>query len=448
MKTLLRLFACSWRPLLAPLLLLLTSAPSGAQQASRHPTRPAHSSRSSLGRPSKSRVSSVQALPHNSSTTTPTPVFRQDALFTNPSFEPGRYAPPIFGGGPTTGWYSNCSMGSHLLPNTTGTYDGWGSSLTPADGNAYIGLPAWNGEHASVAQRLRDTLKAGVTYTFLLDVAYGRDYYPQGWVTGDQVPLSLQVWGNVEVPTCAGTPSSGTLLWSKLIPMSQTSWQTETVIFTPTVDITNLSFMCAGTTRRVDPAPCHPNVNCGPHGALLLDNLRTLTGIALKKADATAQPAGKAFRLLWQPVLSVGGLDSLARPQLKGTVTTFQGGRVPLPANLQGKDGKGFYFFQEATPAAGQDTLYYGLYVRNTPLANGAKDDTLRHLYQCRRTFGSQNGSLPLGGSLAPLTFGSPSTAQRASLLQEASPALDAAPLSRRPTAPQPALSAQRQRAR
>lgn|GEM_PF-5931044 len=60
-----------------------------------------------------------------------------------------------------------------------------------------------------------------MTYTFLLDVAYGRNYYPQGWVTGDQVPLTLQVMGDVRM--CAGTPSSGTLLWSKLIPMSQTN---------------------------------------------------------------------------------------------------------------------------------------------------------------------------------------------------------------------------------
>ncbi|MBD2769045.1 hypothetical protein IC235_14220 [Hymenobacter sp. BT664] len=149
----------------------------------------------------------------------------------------------------------------------------------------------------------------------------------------------------------------------------------------------------------------------------MLDNLRTLTGPVLQKADGTPQPADKPFRLLWQPILPVGELDSLAQPQLRGTVHTFHGGRVSLPTNLQVTEGKGFYFFQEASPAAGQDTLYYGLYVRNKPLANGAKDDTLRHLYQCRRTFGSQAGLL--GGSLAPLTINSP----RAAAAQSADPA-------------------------
>ncbi|MBD2766852.1 hypothetical protein IC235_02970 [Hymenobacter sp. BT664] len=52
----------------------------------------------------------------------------------------------------------------------------------------------------------------------------------------------------------------------------------------------------------------------------------------------------------------------------------------------------------------GQDTTYYGGYIRNKVLANGAKDGPLRHLYQCRRTFGSQAGLL--GGSLAPLAVG------------------------------------------
>jgi hypothetical protein len=181
--------------------------------------------------------------------------------------------------------------------------------------------------------------------------------------------------------------------------------------------------------------------------------------LLLQQADGTAQAADKAFRLLWQPILTVGGLDSLARPQLRGTVTTFPGGRVPLPPAMQVKDSKGFYFFQEASPATGQDTLFYGLYVRNTPLANGAKDDTLRHLYQCRRSFGSQAGLL--GGALQPLTLGSSSTAPRvAPATTLRSPLTPRAALtrpSRQPTAPQrpaplakpqPALPIERQRAR
>jgi hypothetical protein len=158
----------------------------------------------------------------------------------------------------------------------------------------------------------------------------------------------------------------------------------------------------------------------------------------LQKADGTAQSVGKPFRLLWQPVLSVGGLDSLARPQLKGTVTTFQGGRVPLPPALQVRDARGFYFYQEATPTAGQDTLYYGLHVRNTALANGTTDDTLRHLYQCRRTFGSQAGLL--ADSLQPLALGGApaGAAQRAAPARETAPAprAAAARTSRLPAAP------------
>ncbi|MBD2769044.1 hypothetical protein IC235_14215 [Hymenobacter sp. BT664] len=179
-----------------------------------------------------------------------------------------------------------------------------------------------------------------------------------------------------------------------------------------------------------------------------------MPSLALRQADGTAQPAGKPFRLLWQPVLTVGDLDSLARPQLRGTVTTFRGGRVPLPPALQVINAKGFYFFQEAAPTAGQDTTYYALYVRNTPLPNGAKDDTLRHLYQCGRTFGSQAGLL--GGSLQPLAFGGPSAAPA----QRAAPALavPAARAGRLPTTPgqrsdplvgsQPRLLAPRKRAR
>ncbi|MBD2766853.1 hypothetical protein IC235_02975 [Hymenobacter sp. BT664] len=212
--------------------------------------------------------------------------------------------------------------------------------------------------------------------------------------------------------------------------MSRTSWQTETVTFTPTTDIIYLSIQATGTLPPAG-GPCFRE--CTQIGAVLIDNLRTLTGLVLQQADGTAQPADKAFRLLWQPVLSVVGLDSLARPQLRGTVTTFQGGHVSLPKNLRVRNAKGFYFLQEAAPAAGQDTTYYGLYVRNTPLANGARDDTLRHLYQCRRSFGSQ-ASLP-SGPLAPLALGSPS----ASPTPRAAPSL-AAPIvgaGHLPTAPE-----------
>ena len=262
-------------------------------------------------------------------------------------------------------------------------------------------------------------LKAGVTYTFLVDIAYARNYAPFGQY--DHLPesaLTLNIaghgrqfsFGSYDIP-----------LWSKVIPMTRTGWQTDTVTFTPTADVTQLQFEATGSiaTRYT---PSHQVISYGTRGGILLDNLRTLTGIALKKADGTAQSAGKAFRLLWQPILTTSGLDSLARPQLRGTVRTFRGGRVPLPTNLQVTTGKGFYFLQEATPITGQDTLYYGLYVRNTPLVNGAKDDTLRHLYQCRRTFGSQAGLLT--GSLQPLTLGSPPTTQRAAPLEKAGPAL------------------------
>ena len=309
--------------------------------------------------------------------------------------------------------------------------NGYGSNILPADGDAYIGMDPYHGYEKSCGQNLRKPLKAGVTYTFLVDVAYGIDYLKPvpGSVVTPQVPIYLEIRGVCFYYSSSTPPPP---LWRKLIPMARTSWQTDTVTITPTTDITRLVFVATGTT----------GVGFGGvdnQGALLLDNLRTLTGPVLQKADGTAQASGKAFRLLWQPVLTVGGLDSLARPQLKGTVRTFRGGRVLLPPVLQVKDSKGFYFFQEATPAAGQDTLYYGLYVRNMPLANGTKDDTLRHLYHCRRSFGSQAGLL--SGSLQPLALGSPSTAPRVAPTEGADPVLV-----RHPT-PVPRSAAPRRRA-
>ena len=398
---------------------------------------------------SKSGVSSVQADPRNALARTTTTAFRQDSLFTNPSFE--GTTPPKFNRGPFSfilpaGWERCNSHVPDLLP---GLDQGRGSTLVPADGNAYLGLHTANGHIKSFAQRLRVPLKAGVTYTFLVDVAYARNYdrgFP--WT---EVPITLRVEGGLRVCGSSSPP-----LWSKVIPTDRTTWRTDTVTVTPTVTVTHLLFSITGTSSPAyGPGGVLTETTTG---AVLVDNLRTIPSLGLQKVNGTAQAAGKAFRLLWQPVLSVGGLDSLTRPQLKGTLRTFRGGRVPLPANLQVTTGRGFYFLQEAAPAAGQDTLYYGLYVRNMPLANGAKDDTLRHLYQCRRTFGSQAGLL--GGSLAPLTLGSPPTAQRVTPAQEATLAPDAAtaPLSRRPiaprrrpappVAPQPALSAQQQRAR
>ncbi|MBD2766855.1 hypothetical protein IC235_02985 [Hymenobacter sp. BT664] len=276
--------------------------------------------------------------------------------------------------------------------------------MAPADGQSYIGLLAFYGNNAYFGQNLRVPLKAGVTYRFLIDVAYAPKYLR--WDSmNPEVPITLQVKGSTEA--CTSTQfidtgvAPGTRLWSKVIPMNRTTWQTDTVTFTPTTNISRLVFEASVSVPTGD-------YDLYPLGAVLLDNLRTLTGLALQKADGTAQADGKPFRLLWQPILTAGGLDSLApRPQLRGTVRTFGGGRVPLPPTLQVTDARGFYFLQEAAPAAGQDTTYYGLYVRNKVLANGAKDDTLRHLYQCRRTFGSQAGLLT--GSLAPLALGSPS---------------------------------------
>ncbi|MBD2770456.1 hypothetical protein IC235_21435 [Hymenobacter sp. BT664] len=375
-------------------LLLLASWPSGAQQAPSHPVRP-------IG--AKSVISPRDQLSFPRAATSKTaagatiPEFRKDSLFVNPSFEGASpdywsiYDPGLID-------WSFCSTGPNILP-----WDGFGSNMAPADGQSYIGLLAFYGNNAYFGQNLRVPLKAGVTYRFLIDVAYAPKYLP--WDNlNPEVPITLQVKGSTEA--CTSTQfidtgvAPGTRLWSKVVPMNRTTWQTDTVTFTPTTNISRLVFEASVSIPTGD-------YDLYPLGAVLLDNLRTLTGLALQKADGTAQADGKPFRLLWQPILTAGGLDSLApRPQLRGTVRTFGGGRAPLPPALQVTDARGFYFLQEAAPAAGQDTTYYGLYVRNTPLPNGTKDDTLRHLYQCRRTFGSQAGLL--GGALAPLTFGSP----------------------------------------
>jgi hypothetical protein len=269
-----------------------------------------------------------------------------------------------------------------LLPNTTGGYRGWGGNIAPSDGDAYVGIQSIFGTNESFGQQLRTPLKAGATYIFLVDVAYA-DNYNTDRPNVTQVPLNLLVKGGQQ--TCLGT-----LLWSKEIPVARTTWQTDTITITPAANIFYLEFEAAGTSAK-------------NKGGLLIDNLRTLSGIVLKKEDGTAQVDGKQFQLLWQPVLAAGDLDSLVfQPQLKGTVTTSRGGRFQLPAALRVTDAKGFYFLKEAVPAAGQDTTYYGLYVRNKMRVASGRDDTLRNLYQCQ-TYGSQSSLL--SDSLEPLAI-------------------------------------------
>ena len=132
------------------------------------------------------------------------------------------------------------------------------------------------GYDESFGHQLRVPLKAGVTYTFLVDVAYAANYSP--WYSAPQVPIPFRINGGQQ--SCPST-----LLWSKLIPTARTNWQTDTVIVTPSVDITHLQFVTTGSASSTQ-------------GALLIDNLRTLTGIVLKKEDGTAEVDGKQFRLL------------------------------------------------------------------------------------------------------------------------------------------------------
>ncbi|MBD2770455.1 hypothetical protein IC235_21430 [Hymenobacter sp. BT664] len=453
MKTILLPFDRTWHLLLAPPLLLLACWPSKAQQ-------PPRLASANLTTPFTFQVSPLHATTRNLSSQTTTTEFQKDALFINPSFE--GVTPPVenFNGmnPPLVGW-NFCAWSAYLMPKAANQPTHTGSSMTPADGQAYVGLNSAVGYSGFFGQNLRTPLKAGVTYTFLVDVAYAHNFRPQYKdPESAEVPITLQVKGSPQV--CSEPyryqPAPGAPLWSKVIPTTRISWQTDTVIITPTTDVARLEFEVTGTRYVNIPNPIDYYVYLpGTQGTVLLDNLRTLTGLVLQKTDGTAQAAGKPFHLLWQPILSAGDLDSLAQPQLRGTVRTFQGGRVPLPANLRVTDARGFYFFQEATPAAGQDTLYYGLYVRNTPLPNGVKDDTLRHLYQCRRTFGSQAGLL--GDSLAPLALGSPYTAPSVAPADRAAPAPRSAAVRtghfpnapQRPagplTGPRPALPAPRQ---
>lgn len=343
------------------------------------------------------RAARARALAQRATSTTE---FRQDPLFTNPSFE--GTPPPLFNSAGGNGW-TNCQDTPDVLPNTSGAYNGWGSNIAPSDGQAYLGIQSIYNTHESFGQQLRTPLKAGVTYTFLVDVAYRGDYNPNFNATKIDVVLTIK----------GGQQScSGSWLWSKVIPTTRTSWQSDTVTITPTADVNYLEFQARGSDYE-------------SKGAVLIDNLRTTTGIVLEDKNGAILASGKDFRLLWQPIFTVGGLDSLALdPEAKGTITTTQGGLITIPANLQVTDARGFYLLKEVAPAADQDTAFYGLYVRNTTLPDGSKDDILRHLYECR-TYGSQSSPL-VQGTLPPLkthslqTFAIPKDLRLASRPSEA----------------------------
>ncbi|MBD2770318.1 hypothetical protein IC235_20720 [Hymenobacter sp. BT664] len=325
------------------------------------------------------------------------PSMAQDPLFSNPSFE--GVAPPAIGSY-AFGWNS-CTYSyepyPYIFPNDTRVYNNRkGTRIAPSHGAAYVGMYAGGEYSASCYHRLKVSLLAGRTYTFLMDVAYGskfRNDYDYDESPNIQGPVTLRI--NSSSSDCYRI-TNPTVLWSKSIPPSRTGWQTETVTITPTTNVGYLQFQVTGTTS-----------NPYTEGAVLIDNVRTVSlgGTVLLDKNGRNQPPGKQFNLLWQPILAAGELDSLGQTQRRGTVTLASGGGMILPPALQVTDARGFYFLQEATPA-GQDTAYYGFHVRNTVAANGAKDDLLRDLYQDNKDYGSQQAGL-LTGLTFPLNINS-----------------------------------------
>ncbi len=151
----------------------------------------------------------------------------------------------------------------HVVPSPWETcFDGtpdtqpgtWGVNLPASDGNTYVSfLMTPDGSYQEgVSQQLTSCLYAGVTYTITLDLAFSAQYQTAepGSCYG-----SLGIWGGYA--TCDKNE-----LLCMTPAITDTTWQTYTLTFTPTQDWCALSFGPA----IID--TCSGYLNC------LMDNIR------------------------------------------------------------------------------------------------------------------------------------------------------------------------------
>ena len=173
----------------------------------------------------------------------------------NPSFEgtPGtpHVTPPL---------WDICQPGC-----TPDTQPGcWSITLPPSNGNSYIGLVdgASINWHEGAAQTLSSPMTAGTSYTFTIDLATTNS------TDGGIIPgcCELQVWGNMGGNTGCDMTSNCELLWSSG-NVTNLTWVTHTVSFTPTQNWTTLLFMIH-------------NLGCTDQPYIMLDNLTPVLPIA------------------------------------------------------------------------------------------------------------------------------------------------------------------------
>jgi hypothetical protein len=165
--------------------------------------------------------------------------------FQNPSFEgtPGTAnAPPP---------YWNACLPGYTPDTQPGV---WNITLPPSQGNSYLGLVhqisgSWQ---EGVSQMLTTPLTAGTSYAFTIDLATTNS--TQGGITPG--PIELQVWGsNGGNSGCDLTE----LLWSSG-NISDTTWQTHLVGFTPSASYSSIVLIAHNLGPADDPYICVDNI--------------------------------------------------------------------------------------------------------------------------------------------------------------------------------------------
>ena len=161
-----------------------------------------------------------------------TTILAQVITFQNPSFE-GTPQPHVT----PPGW-DVCMPG--VTPDTQP--GSWGISLSPSNGNSYIGLvyaPSINWQEG-VGQTLSSPLVAGIQYTFFIDLATPASADP---LTGIVLPpwcANIQLWGGMNSINSGCDQSQ--LLWTSPT-ITNTTWQTYPVTFTPSSNWNHLLFV-------------------------------------------------------------------------------------------------------------------------------------------------------------------------------------------------------------
>ena len=130
----------------------------------------------------------------------------------------------------------------------------WGVSKAPSDSSTYVSM-LHNGQSAGgykegMSQQLSECLVSGTTYSFNVDLAFSDIY---------NTAEPLNCYGSMEVIGGDALCDSMEVLWQSGM-ITDTSWQTYTVTFTPDTELCYLTF------RPYLISPCSGFLNC------LIDN--------------------------------------------------------------------------------------------------------------------------------------------------------------------------------